>query len=145
MKKNDSWMKFRHRLFVWLLRPVFTLVTVLRYHVTIEKFEAQGDRPFLVIMNHQTAFDQFFVGMAFQGPVYYLASEDLFSKGWISALLKWVVNPIPNKKQTTDVRAVRNCLKVIKEGGTLALAPEGNRTYSGKMVYIKPAIIKIRS
>ena len=49
--------------------------------------------------------------MAFKGPVYYLASEDLFNKGWVSVLLKWAVNPIPIKKQTTDPRAVRNCLK----------------------------------
>ena len=52
-------------------------------------------------MNHQTAFDQFFIGMTFKGAVYYVASEDLFSNGWVSSLLRWLVAPIPIKKQTT--------------------------------------------
>jgi hypothetical protein len=33
-----------------------------------------------------------------------------------------------------------NCLRVAREGGTIALAPEGNRTYSGKTEYMNPAI-----
>ena len=143
MKKQETWMKTRHRVITALLRKPFGLFVSLRYGIKVEPFKAQGDRQYLVLMNHQTAFDQFFIAMAFRGPVYYLASEDLFNKGWVSTLLKWAVNPIPIKKQTTDPRAVRNCLKVIKEGGTLALAPEGNRTYSGKTEYMNPAIVKM--
>ena len=94
-------------------------------------------------MNHQTVFDQFFVAMAFKRPVYYIATEDIFSNGFISRLLTWAVNPIPIKKQTLDMRAIMNCIQVAKEGGTIALAPEGNRTYSGKTAYIKPAIAKL--
>jgi 1-acyl-sn-glycerol-3-phosphate acyltransferase len=91
-------------------------------------------------LNHQTAFDQFFVGLAFKQPVYYLASEDIFSIGFASKLIKYLVEPIPIKKQTTDIRAVLNCIKVSREGGTIAIAPEGNRTYSGKTEYMNPAI-----
>ena len=143
MKKQETWIKPRHRVITALARLVLDPFCRLRYGIKVESFKEQGDRQYLVLMNHQTAFDQFFLGMAFKGPVYYLASEDLFSKGWVSVLLKWAVNPIPIKKQTTDPRAVRNCLKVIREGGTLALAPEGNRTYSGKTEYMNPAIVKM--
>jgi len=80
------------------------------------------------------------VALAFRGPVYYLATEDLFSKGWISSLIRWLVAPIPIKKQTSDITAVRNCIRVAREGGTIAMAPEGNRTYSGQTEYINPAI-----
>ena len=143
MSKQETWMKPRNRIITELARPLIGTYSRWKYGVTVEPFREQGDRQYLVLMNHQTAFDQFFIGMAFRGPVYYLASEDLFSKGWISTLLRWAVAPIPIKKQTTDVRAVRNCLKVIKEGGTLALSPEGNRTYSGKTEYMNPAIVKM--
>ena len=92
-------------------------------------------------MNHQTGFDQFFVSMAlFPRRVYFIASEDLFSLGWLSRLLVWAVAPIPIKKQTTDVNAVMNCIRVAREGGTIALAPEGNRTFSGLPCYANPAI-----
>ncbi len=111
-----------------------------KYHARMERFKEQGDRQYLILYNHQTIYDQFFVGMIFKGPLYYLATEDIFSNGWTSKAIKWIVAPIPIKKQTTDISAIRNCLKVAKEGGSLVIAPEGNRTYTGKTVYINPSI-----
>ena len=143
MKKNEQWLKFRHKVVTCLLRPVFLLVMYWRYGITIEKFDQQGDRPYLAIMNHQTAFDQFFMSAVFNRPVYYLASEDLFSLGWLSDALRYLVAPIPIKKQTLDLQAVKNCIKVAREGGTIALAPEGNRTYHGRTLYMKPGIASL--
>ena len=140
MKKKQQWMKFRHRVIRNLAFAVLYPLSRGRYGITVEKFKEQGDRAYLILMNHQTAFDQFFAGMAFSGPVYYVASEDLFSKGWVSSLIRWLVAPIPIKKQTTDPRAVMTCIRVAREGGTIAIAPEGNRTYSGKTEYMNPAI-----
>lgn len=139
-KKKKKWMRFRHRVIRNLAHPIFHLYSRLKYGITIEKFKEQKEGPYLILYNHQTPFDQFFVGIAFKGPVYYLATEDIFSKGWISSLLRWAVAPIPIKKQTTDLAAVKNCLRVAKEGGTIAIAPEGNRTYSGRTEYMSPAI-----
>ena len=140
MEKNERWIKPRHRVVRDLLLPVVGLYTRLSYGVRVERFREQGDRAYLILMNHQTPFDQFFVAMAFRGAVYYLATEDLFSNGWVSSLIRWLVAPIPIKKQTTDITAVRNCIRVAREGGTIALAPEGNRTYSGRTEYMNPAI-----
>ncbi len=138
--KKKSWLKFRHRVITklaeWILHPY----SRLKYGIKIEKFKEQENRPYLILYNHQTPFDQFFVGIAFRGPVYYLATEDIFSKGFVSSLLRWAVAPIPIKKQTTDLTAVKTCLRVAKEGGTLCIAPEGNRTYSGRTEYMSPGI-----
>lgn len=135
-----KWMKFRHRVVTRLLYMILKPYSYIKYGIKVEKFKEQGGRQYLVVFNHQTAFDQFFVGMAFKGPIYYLASEDLFSNGWVSDLIRWLIAPIPIRKQTTDVAAVKNCIRVAREGGTIALAPEGNRTYDGKPVHINPAI-----
>lgn len=143
MQKKERWLKFRHQVVVKLLRPTFGLFVRWKYGITIEKFDQQGDRPYLIIMNHQTAFDQFFVGVTFNRPVYYVASEDLFSMGWISDLIRYLVEPIPIKKQTLDLQAVKNCIKVAREGGTICLAPEGNRTFHGKTLYMKPGIASL--
>lgn len=136
-------MKYRHRIVRNIAYAVMYPYTRLKYNIKVERFKEQGDRPYLILMNHQTAFDQFFVGMGFRGPVYYVASEDLFSNGWISTLLRWLVAPIPIKKQTSDVSAVKTCIRVAKEGGTIAIAPEGNRTYSGRTGYMNPAIASL--
>ena len=139
-KKQKKWVSARHRIIRNLAYLILNPYIYFKYHAKITRFKEQGDRQYLILMNHQTAFDQFFIGSAFKGPVYYVASEDLFSNGWISRLLQWAVAPIPIKKQSTDARAVMNCLRVKREGGTIAIAPEGNRTYSGKTEYMKPAI-----
>lgn len=143
MQKTDSWLKFRHRVVTSLLQPTFGLFVRWKYGIKIEKFENQGDRPYLIIMNHQTGFDQFFVGLTFNRPVYYLATEDIFSMGWISKVIRWLVEPIPIKKQTTDIQAIKNCIRVAREGGTICLAPEGNRTFHGRTVYMSPAIASL--
>ena len=143
MKKNENWLKFRHKVVTTLLRPVGKLLLSLTYGVKIEKFRNQGNRSYLIIMNHQTAFDQFLVAVMFKKPVYYIASEDLFSKGFVSRVLEYLVGPIPIKKQTLDLKAVKTCLKVAREGGSIALAPEGNRTYHGRTVYMKPGIASL--
>ena len=141
--KKKKWIRRRHAVIVALAKPFLGTFVRLKSGVKVRRFREQGNRQYLVVMNHQTVFDQFFVSMAFKGPVYYIATEDIFSNGFISKLLRWAVNPIPIKKQTLDMRAIMNCIQVAKEGGTIALAPEGNRTYSGKTAYIKPAIAKL--
>ena len=141
-KKKEHWVKPRHRFTHGFLRAILGPYTAWKYRVKADHFREQGDRPYLIMMNHQTPFDQFFVSMSFSGPVYYIASEDIFSKGWVSSVIRFLAAPIPIKKQTTDLHAVKTCMKIAKEGGTIALAPEGNRTFSGKTEYIKPSIVK---
>ncbi len=142
-KKDGKWLKFRHRVVRNIVYCVLRPYVHFKYGIKIEKFKEQEKRPYLILLNHQTPFDQFFVGMTFKGPVYYMATEDIFSLGWISSLIKYLVEPIPIKKQTTDVRAIISCLKVAKEGGTIAIAPEGNRTYSGRTEYMNPSIVAL--
>lgn len=137
---KNQWVKKRHRIISFIAFLFLAPYTRLVYGVNAVKFKEQGKRAYLILMNHQTPFDQFFVGMSFKGAIYYLATEDIFSLGWISSVLRWLVAPIPIKKQTTDITAVRTCMRVAKEGGTIAIAPEGNRTYSGRTEYMNPAI-----
>ncbi len=142
-KKKQKWVRFRHRIVRNLAFFVLYPYLKCKYRLKVEKFKKERKRKYLILFNHQTALDQFIVGSSFRAHVYFVASEDLFSNGWISRLLSWAVAPIPIKKQATDARAVLNCMRVMKEGGTIAIAPEGNRTYSGKTEYIKPAIIPL--
>jgi len=137
MKKKSKWLKRRH---VFVRNLLFFFIypySKLRYGLKIEKYSNPEKRPHLILMNHQTPFDQFFAGMVYSGAVYYVASEDLFSNGIISSIIKFLVNPIPIQKNTADIRAVKTCMRVAREGGTIAIAPEGNRTYDGNPCYIK--------
>lgn len=139
-QKKKNWTLPRHKVITTLLRYPLSLYCRLVYGLRIPRKNERIRQQSLILLNHQTPFDQFFVGMYCAKPVYYMATEDIFSNGWVSKLIKWLVAPIPIKKQTTDIKAVMNCIKVAREGGNICIAPEGNRTYSGKTEYMNPAI-----
>ncbi len=136
--KRRPWVRFRHKVVNALLRPIFFLLCRLRYGLRVRRYRDR--RQVLAVMNHQTAFDQFFVSLVLGRPVYYLASEDIFSLGWLSSLIRYLVAPIPIRKSATDARAVMTAMRVAKEGGSIGVFPEGNRTYNGKTGNIKESI-----
>lgn len=141
--KQKKWIRYRHKIIRNLLAFPFYLVCRKKYHFTTETVKDSNKRQYIIVMNHQTPFDEFFVGLTFKCPVYYVATEDIFSLGFLSRLLEWAVAPIPIKKSTQDMNAIRNIMQVAKEGGTICIFPEGNRTYSGCTEYVKPAITKL--
>lgn len=143
MQKKKTWVKFRHKAATQLFRPIINCIAAARYHIRVERFAQEGKRNWLVLSNHQTDFDQFFIGMAFRRPVYYVAMEDVFSNGLISRIIEWLVAPIPIMKARSDMKAVRTCAQVAREGGNIALFPEGNRTYSGRTCCISPAVASL--
>lgn len=139
-QKKKQWTLLRHKVVTAILRYPIGWYCRLQYGFKVPRRKDWIRQQSLILLNHQTPFDQFFVGLYFKDPVYYMATEDIFSNGWVSKLIQFLVAPIPIKKQTTDIKAVMNCIRVVKEGGSIAIAPEGNRTYSGKTEYMNPAI-----
>ena len=139
-KPTRKWTSPRHTAVRNILYFPLYAYAKLVYRAAIGRYPNFDGSPCLILFNHQTAFDQFFVSLSFPKHVYYVSSEDLFSNGWISRLLSWLVAPVPFRKSTSDITAVKNCLQIAKEGGTIAMAPEGNRTYSGTTEHIKPSV-----
>ena len=139
-KKAKKWLQPQHKVVVPLIRCLLSPIILWLYGLRVEKFREENGRQYLVLANHQTGFDQFYPSMAFKQHLYYVASEDIFSMGWLSKVIQWIAAPIPIKKQVTDIRAVMTCMKVAKEGGSIAMFPEGNRTFSGETGYINPAV-----
>ncbi len=143
-KHEKGRIRSRHKIVTAIVYAFLRPFAYFKYRARIKRLDRRaGKRQYLVLYNHQTVFDQFFVGMLFRRQIYYVASEDIFSNGFVSKLIRFLVAPIPIKKQTTDVRAVIECIRTAKEGGTIAIAPEGNRTYGGDGAYINPAIASL--
>lgn len=125
------WVKKRHNVTFTLLRPVFRVFTKLRYNYSAQPYPKHKKGPFLILSNHQTTLDPFFMAISFNFPIYYLASDDLFNHRLFSPIIRFLVNPIPKSKAVKDFQAVRDMVAVLKQGGSVALFPEGDRTYTG--------------
>ena len=69
---------------------------------------------------------------------------DLFQHFFIGKLIKFLVNPIPKvKSKKSDLAAIKSCIKVARENGTICIFPEGNRTVTGKLGNIDKSIAKL--
>ena len=141
-KKKNTWIKPRHRGYWnfanWLLKPIIKG----NYNMHVDPF-ADDKGQYLVLANHQTPFDQFFVAKLFKGNIYFVCTEDLLSNKLVGGIIKHCIEPIPIQKGALDLGTIKSCARVAKEGGSIVLFPEGNRTYSGKTGYIKPAVAKL--
>lgn len=140
MEKQKKWVKTRHQVIRNFGAVLARIANGVWLHADIRPFREHGGRNWLILSNHQTPYDSLFVGLSFPRPVYCLTSDDLFSKKWVTALIRWLGEPIPIAKNTADFKAIQNCIQVAREGGSIAVFPEGNRTCSGKTEYMKPTI-----
>lgn len=142
MLPKKKWTRFRHRVTLRILKMIMKPAMYLKCGFHYEKIP-QFTKPYLILYNHTTAEDQFFVGLMANTKTYFVMSDDLVIQRFAYKIMQFLVNPIPYKKASTDFSILKNCKKVACEGGSIALSPEGNRTYSGVTCYINPTITKM--
>lgn len=131
-REKKKWTNKRHKILQELARPIMRGILNAKYNYHTERTELP-EGPCLIISNHVTTYDPFFVGFTFSDLIYYVASDDILSKKFIGPLLKWAVNPIPKSKSLSDIKCVKTIMQVISEGKKVCLFPEGNRTYDGML------------
>ena len=102
-----------------------------------------GKGPFLITANHNGELDPAFVAMSFREHMYFVASEHVFRKGFVSWLLKYFFAPIARVKGMTDAAAALSIIRAIKKNANVCLFAEGNRSYNGVTGPIFPATGKL--
>ncbi len=128
---QKRWVKKRHAVIFAILQPIFYVFFKLRYNFTVKNEESITPKPCLIMSNHLTTLDPFMLSKSFRRPLYFITSDDLFTIPVLSRLIRFLVAPIPKSKSKSDLNTIRFTLKVLKEGGSVAVFPEGNRSLSG--------------
>lgn len=137
------WCKKRHKIVTAILKFVFSIYYFLLFDCRVKK-EKLPEEGAIVIANHVTTLDPVLIGMLFDKQLYYMTSKHVFQNRLIGKLLKFLVNPIPKEKiNKSDIAAIKACMQIARENGSICIFPEGNRTFSGKLGYIDPAITKL--
>ena len=124
------------------MRPIFSFLFWKKYGYKAENYKLDRKQNYLIICNHSCSLDPFMLGKSFFRPIYFVASDDLLKNGFISKIMKHTVAPIPIRKGTMDISSIRNCISIAREGGTIGIFPEGNRTYSGEISYLGINLVK---
>lgn len=102
-----------------------------------------GKGPFLITANHNGDLDPAFLAMSFPEHMYFVSSEHVFRKGFVSWLLVYFFAPIARVKGMTDATAALNIIRHVKKGTNVCLFAEGNRSYNGVTGPIFPATGKL--
>ena len=135
------WIKRRHKLIFKVLKGPFKIFLKIKYNYKAINVKLEK-KPYLILSNHLTTMDPFMVAASFSRPIYYITNADLFSSKY-GKIINYLVAPIPKNKNVKEFGPIKDCLRIVKEGGTIGIFPEGNRSYDGNLCYIDSAIAKL--
>ena len=142
VEKKEQAAHRRHQR-VWNFFWYFTVPFFkLAYSYNCKK-APQINGPYLVIANHTTVLDCVLVGMSFRKQMYFVASEHVYRKGWVSRLLLWAFEPIAKMKGSTDTLTVMKIIRRLKNGYNVCLFAEGNRSFDGRNYPVPEATGKL--
>lgn len=129
---NRFWWTFSltvGRLFQWF---------ALRQKTTRKAALPEGEA-FIVLGNHAAAIDPMAVFFSVMRPVHFMASEQLFrnprSGPWVRR-----INAFPKAKYARDKDAIAKVLEHNAAGRVVGLFPEGNRSWDGRPLPIRPGL-----
>ncbi len=123
----------RHRLIWRIGQGLLRLWIPFKYHFEYEPIRQEG--PILLISNHVSALDPLFVAVALGGKqVYYVASEHIFRLGFVSKLIRWLVDPIPRRKGAASFDTVKACLTHLRAGRSVCIFAEGEQSWDGRSI-----------
>lgn len=136
--------RFRHVLFYTLFRPLFRIGIWIRYRYWGKKYRNKDVKgPYLILGNHTMNADPFMLALSFREPIYFVASDMIFTIPILSKIISYLVQPISKSKYKADTDTVKNMIRVAKSGGSIGIFPEGNRTFSGKPMTIPFSTAKL--
>jgi len=132
----------RHQLVYKLLCPAIRIFTKWKFNYEFDSLEGI-EGPYLLLPNHNLELDPLLIGVAVNKHLYFVASEHITRKGFVSWLLMRYLKPIIHKKGRQGVYTVKEMLKTLKSGTSVCIFPEGNRSFNGVTGEMMPAIGKV--
>ena len=99
------------------------------------RYKPDKDEKIVVLSNHQTDLDPFIVRIAMNRYMYTLSSDNIYSRPLIAKILTRM-GGIPKRKGVADFESIKKILQLSKDGASILIFPEGNRSYAEFQFYI---------
>lgn len=132
----------RHQLVFKVLRPFCELFVRWKFNYTFDSLK-DVDGPYLLLPNHNLELDPIVIGVSAYHHLYFVASEHLQRKGFVTKLLNYFLKPITRQKGTSGANTVAKILRTLRGGTSVCVFPEGNRSFNGLTGEIVPATGKM--
>ena len=132
----------RHQMVFKVLMPFIHILTKAKFNYEYDSLkEIEG--PYLLLANHNMELDPVLVGEAVGKQIYFVASEHLMRKGFVTKLLMHFVKPIIHMKGRQGAKTVKQMLRTLQEGHKVCIFPEGNRSFNGVTMDMEASIAKV--
>lgn len=120
--KLQKWFNTMRRWHKFVIRLVFP-------YKKVGHTEIFDDRNYIIVGNHKSIMDVVPAAICVKQPVHFMAKKEL----WDKKLGRWFANKcecIQVNRDGADVRAMMMALKLLKNGETICIFPEGTRNKS---------------
>ncbi len=87
--------------------------------------------PFILISNHLSYWDSFFLSCPVKYPVAWVAARGHFEGSLIAPLIK-ATGAIPKRKARPDMETIKGIFNVLGQGGVVGFFPEGSISWTGQ-------------
>lgn len=110
----------------FLVAIVSVLVKII-YRVKVNGIENfKDDKPIIISANHTHIFDPVILATLTKRQIFFLSKKEIFEKK-LSAKFFTKLGVIPIDRENTDLKAIKSCFRVIRNGDLLGIFPEGTR------------------
>lgn len=94
---------------------------------------------FILASNHASYLDPIVLGVACPRKLNFMARHDLFCNPLFSWLIS-TLGALPIKRDSADTSALKEAIRILKDGKALVLFPEGARGFEGAAYPLQPGI-----
>ncbi len=129
----------RWRFWRVLARTIFFLVFRGRL-LGVKNVPRKG--PVLLVSTHQSVMDPVLASLAFDRECNFMARETLFANKFFARLITGL-NAFPVRRNSADMRAIKETLRRLKKGLMVLVFPEGTRTTDGTIGALQPGVAAI--
>jgi 1-acyl-sn-glycerol-3-phosphate acyltransferase len=128
------------------VRPFYTFVVVLSwpvvgllYRLRVRGREHLPEGGFVLASNHLSNFDPWPLATSLfpKRELRFMAKSELFENALLGALLKGV-GAFRVQRGQADTEAMRTSLAILRDGGVLAMFPQGTRSKKGRRRKLAP-------
>ena len=130
MKKKTNQIVFpRHMFWNHIYRPIVAMIAFFKHYKRKGYLKMKKGESYIVLANHQTGLDGILLPYSFQRHLYGVLTDSFLSKGWVAKMFKHQLGLIGKHKGAVDIKANMDMMRCVREGGSLLIFPEGNRSY----------------
>jgi 1-acyl-sn-glycerol-3-phosphate acyltransferase len=127
----------RNTLDVKILRAGLLLLMRVLFRIEHRGLEnVPGAGPLLIVANHNTYFDPFWIAVCLRRVTRFMAWDKIFKIPIAGGIFRWL-GAFPVSLEKAESRAFKDALEILHRGEALMIFPEGGRSPDGNLQAFK--------